>query len=214
MTKLHETGKPIPIRFYNMAKSVLEEFDSNFVADITSISGEKNGMYQLYLNWSEYTDHNRKISLPTFYDANSKPTLTFFETKHYPANHCDSIYLDEAEFQNHVIILDDSREFKNAPVHNVKPKVGMPVSLYVLFAQRRCSYPGEHAPEALEIMDEFGYDDNGTWLHEKLAEHKKNDSTLERLEIVKVEIDYDKIISILNPDHKVEGEVQKIEAAG
>lgn len=82
--------------------------------------------------------------------------------------------------------------------------------LFILFAQRRCSYPGEYAPEALEIMDEYGYDDNGVWLHEKLKEHRKKDNTIERLEIIAVDVDYDKIIEILNPKHVLPGEVKGV----
>lgn len=81
------------------------------------------------------------------------------------------------------------------------------MKLYVLFAQRKCSYPGEFAPEALEVMDEFGYDVNGQWLHEKLEKYKKEDSTIERIEIVTIEVDSDKINNILNPKHLVKGEV-------
>lgn len=37
--------------------------------------------------------------------------------------------------------------------------------LYVLFGQRQETYPGQHAPEALDILDEYGYEENGAWLH-------------------------------------------------
>lgn len=75
----------------------------------------------------------------------------------------------------------------------------MNTKLYVLFAQRRCSYPGEYAPEALEVMDEWGYDENGAWLTTQMEKYKKEDSMLENLAIVALEIDYDKVSAILNP---------------
>lgn len=45
--------------------------------------------------------------------------------------------------------------------------------LYVLFGQRKENYPGQYAPEALEVMDEYAYHENGEWLQEKLLEGEK-----------------------------------------
>lgn len=84
------------------------------------------------------------------------------------------------------------------------------VSLYVLFGQRKGSHPGEYAPEALEVMDEFGYDDNGVWLHEKLEHYKKTESTIKRLEIIKIKIDYEQIRKIMSPNHTVTGKVDGV----
>lgn len=56
------------------------------------------------------------------------------------------------------------------------------MNLYVIFGQRREMYPGECAPEALEIMDEYGIEENGEWLQKKLEEHRQN------TEFVKVDI--------------------------
>jgi hypothetical protein len=88
------------------------------------------------------------------------------------------------------------------------------VALHILFAQRKCGYPGEFAPEALEIMDEFAYDDNGVWLHEKLEKYKKEDSSIERLEIIEVMVDYTKIREIMSPKHQVSGEIGESTVGG
>lgn len=48
------------------------------------------------------------------------------------------------------------------------------MNLYIIFGQRIERYPGEYAPEALEVMDEYGMEENGQWLEEKLEEHRKN----------------------------------------
>ena len=36
--------------------------------------------------------------------------------------------------------------------------------IFVLFGQRKCSYEGQYAPEALSCIDEIGYGDNPDYL--------------------------------------------------
>jgi hypothetical protein len=48
------------------------------------------------------------------------------------------------------------------------------MKLHVIFGQRKCTYPGEYAPEALDIMDEYGMDENPKWFEERMAEHVNN----------------------------------------
>jgi hypothetical protein len=50
---------------------------------------------------------------------------------------------------------------------------GEQVNIYVIFAQRIESYEGQYAPEALEVMDEYGYDENAEWLESRLEPIKK-----------------------------------------
>jgi hypothetical protein len=59
------------------------------------------------------------------------------------------------------------------------------MSIYILFGQRICSYPGEFAPEALEVMSEFDYGASAEWLHDKLAEAEKT-GEFEALRIINV----------------------------
>ncbi len=44
------------------------------------------------------------------------------------------------------------------------------MKLYIVFTQRHCRYEGEFAPEALEVMDEWAYDENRGWLEDKAQE--------------------------------------------
>lgn len=44
------------------------------------------------------------------------------------------------------------------------------MTLYVLFAQRRESYSGEYAPEALAVADEYAMDDNPEWMDSQIKE--------------------------------------------
>lgn len=61
------------------------------------------------------------------------------------------------------------------------------MTVYILFGQRKCDYPDQYAPEALEVMDEFAYDENGEWLTEKLeAAEKTHEFTA--LRIIRVEL--------------------------
>jgi len=59
------------------------------------------------------------------------------------------------------------------------------MNVYILFGQRKCAYPGQLAPEALEVMDEFAYDENGDWLRDKLKEAEKTNE-FEALRILEV----------------------------
>ena len=45
------------------------------------------------------------------------------------------------------------------------------MKIYVIFAQRKCRYEGEYAPEALDIISEFGMDENPDYLENKRGEY-------------------------------------------
>ena len=49
------------------------------------------------------------------------------------------------------------------------------MKLYIVFAQRKCRYEGEYAPEALHIADEYSHDENPDWLYTKLKEAEEDD---------------------------------------
>ena len=60
--------------------------------------------------------------------------------------------------------------------------------VFILFGQRKCAYPGQYAPEALEIMDEYAHEDgNPEWLHEKLAEYE-NTGEFDGVRIIEVDL--------------------------
>jgi hypothetical protein len=59
--------------------------------------------------------------------------------------------------------------------------------LFVIFGQRKETYPGQYAPEALEVMDEYGMEDNPEWLEGKLDEHKK-DTSFVNVEIIEINL--------------------------
>jgi hypothetical protein len=43
------------------------------------------------------------------------------------------------------------------------------MDILVLFAQRKCRYNGEYAPEALEVISEHGNDENPDFMAEEYA---------------------------------------------
>jgi hypothetical protein len=47
------------------------------------------------------------------------------------------------------------------------------MKLHLILGQRKCSYPGQYAPEALDVADENTMSDNPEWFSERLAMHKK-----------------------------------------
>jgi len=83
------------------------------------------------------------------------------------------------------------------------------MKLYILFAQRRCSYPGEYAPEALEVCSEFDYDENPDWLDNKLAKARA-DSDFVAAEVIHINLDDNAMKAVedrLNGTTVVEGAV-------
>lgn len=85
------------------------------------------------------------------------------------------------------------------------------MKIYVLFGQREERYEGQYAPEAMEIMDEFGYDENPQYLHRKL-EMKKKQSDIVNAKIFEIDLgkgSLDRIRSSLYEDiEKMTGEVK------
>jgi len=73
-----------------------------------------------------------------------------------------------------------------------------PFDLYVIFGQRKEHYPGEYAPEALDVADECTMEENPEWLLERLQEHRKV-SDWEAVEVVKISVPLDPIMQILRP---------------
>ena len=48
------------------------------------------------------------------------------------------------------------------------------MKLYIVFAQQKCSYEGQYAPEALAIVDEYCHDENPDWIEGELAKASAN----------------------------------------
>jgi len=85
------------------------------------------------------------------------------------------------------------------------------MSVYILFGQRICDYPGQYAPEALEVMDEFAYDENGVWLHDKLEAAEKT-KEFEALRIVNIGLgDMEKLRELIVGIPEIKGEVKGAE---
>lgn len=78
--------------------------------------------------------------------------------------------------------------------------------LKVIFGQRKERYEGERAPEALDVMDEFSYEENPDWIHKRLQTHRVNPD-FERFEIIDIEVPMRDILNILRPSIKVQGKV-------
>ena len=81
--------------------------------------------------------------------------------------------------------------------------------LYTLFVQRKSDYPGEFAPEAIEICDEHTMDENPEWMEEKIKEAIEYDEFSSHA-IIKIEISQEgmsAIDNILNGNTIVSGTI-------
>lgn len=72
------------------------------------------------------------------------------------------------------------------------------MKLFVLFAQRKESYEGEYAPEALHCIDECGDDGNPSFLRDMKAE-AINSGEYSSVEVVTLTFDGNEVYSILHP---------------
>ena len=59
--------------------------------------------------------------------------------------------------------------------------------LYVLMGQRECRYEGEYAPEALEVIDENGNDENPDFLVESRAKYE-NSKEFDSLAVIRLRV--------------------------
>lgn len=84
------------------------------------------------------------------------------------------------------------------------------MDLYILFGQRKESYDGEYAPEALLCWTEYDVDGNGEGWETALAETKKaNAAHMVAMRVVRVSVNQDKIRHLLLVPPKVEGAVEE-----
>ena len=63
------------------------------------------------------------------------------------------------------------------------------MEIICLFAQRKCRYDGEYAPELLAAIDEYGDDDNPEYIDEEKEKADKDNS-----------LSFSKIMTITVPD--------------
>lgn len=75
------------------------------------------------------------------------------------------------------------------------------MKLFVLFGQRKCSYPGEYAMEALACMDENGQSDNPDYLDGEHAKYEKS-CEFDRLSIVELSVSEKEVQRVLYPEQQ------------
>lgn len=80
------------------------------------------------------------------------------------------------------------------------------MKLYVLFGQRKCSYEGEYAPEALSIADEWTMDENPQYMGQELDKYIKS-KEFTSLEIIPVEVSLQEIRERLLPPSPIKGTI-------
>lgn len=72
------------------------------------------------------------------------------------------------------------------------------MKIHVLFAQRKGTYEGEYAPEVLDAMDEYSFEENAQHLEEKLDE-SVNGGEFESVKIIEIDVCGKSISNILTP---------------
>ena len=72
----------------------------------------------------------------------------------------------------------------------------------IMIGQRKCSYPGEYAPEALEVMDDDAIGDNEVYMIEKLK-HYTESQEFNSIVTIRVNIPDGDIDAALFPKSKI-----------
>ena len=73
---------------------------------------------------------------------------------------------------------------------------------HIMVGQRKCSYPGEYAPEALEVMDDNAMGDNEQYMIDKRKTY--NDSSeFDSIVTIQVRVPDEQIDAILFPASKI-----------
>lgn len=75
------------------------------------------------------------------------------------------------------------------------------MKIHILFGHRKESYDGEHAPEALEVADEYTNEENPDWILCKAADAEKSQEW-QTVKIVELEISQSALMSALYPKPK------------
>lgn len=72
------------------------------------------------------------------------------------------------------------------------------MKVHILYAQRKESYPGEYAPEAIAVIDEVGMSDNPDYMAEQKEAAIKT-AEFESVVVVTLEVNGAKIMEALRP---------------
>ena len=73
---------------------------------------------------------------------------------------------------------------------------------HILVGQRKCSYPGEYAPEALEVMDDNAMSDHAEYLRDKLKDYRDSEE-FDSIVTIQVRVPDAQIDELLFPASKV-----------
>jgi ATP-dependent RNA circularization protein (DNA/RNA ligase family) len=78
------------------------------------------------------------------------------------------------------------------------------MKLYVIFLQRKEQYTGQYGIEAVEVMDEYSYEENPDYLTTELKE-LNNQLNTQKAEIVVVNINEEEVRDILCHQKEIKG---------
>lgn len=78
--------------------------------------------------------------------------------------------------------------------------------IYLLIGQRKVAYPGQYAPEALAVADEYTQDDNPEYLLNEFTKYEKSNE-FSSLKVIKVNVKEDFYKLLHPPEPEVSGEV-------
>ena len=73
--------------------------------------------------------------------------------------------------------------------------------LHILMGQRKESYPGEYAPEALAVMTEYGQDENPEYMAEEKKKYRDS-GEFESIAVIDFDTSDKAIMAVLRPSSK------------
>jgi len=82
------------IRFTNLVKEHEIDFDAGMMGQIVSVTSDSDDVIRLLVDFSNYVEYNKGFEQANYYDEKGEPTLKWSETKGYPKNFRETIYLE------------------------------------------------------------------------------------------------------------------------
>lgn len=102
LKKIFESGKSVIVKMNEKIYDFVEDsFDTNMIGKLIGINKEDD-FYCLTIDMNGYEKHNRSVAVHDWHDKEGKRVLCWLDTKFYPSNGIETIYVTNSELPFHV----------------------------------------------------------------------------------------------------------------
>lgn len=69
-------------------------FEQGMRARVVSVLDDEEDVLHIVFDFSDFAEYNKHFATPGYFDGEGKPTLYVWQTKHYPENLQEDVYVD------------------------------------------------------------------------------------------------------------------------